>query len=453
MYISGTTALKEPEYFTFEQFKESYNIGSNTQYLRIRSAFDKGRTENKRRPLEVALKYPYIQPNSDFNISWFVFDIDERKDGSKFDYLEDIYYKNLPIPNFIVHTKINGHVQIWYKLKNPVYRQSTFKKSKVYDYYKKVYYSYNILFLRGDPNFNGGLCKNPFYYENNNYNNDWYRTDFSNYEYSLEEFYNSLLKKYEEKTLQQIYEIALEQAKSKNINKKQSFKIVSTANEQLNFNFPDDSIIDNYTGVSLGFRNDTLFNYVRIHCYKYYSKNNCSKEQLFNWCLSLLKELDSKNTQNETERKRQKELETIAESISSWTYENIQPQQKKELYTDSQRLKSLYKRRKNKEQHKTEVKKLLKNNPELSNREISRILTEKHKKETGNSGFSTATINKYIKELEKEKAQKHSLNEKFNELKNTNYLTSENFVNQFVEPIGDFIKNKFLESVKDSKLY
>lgn len=440
MYISGTTALKEPEYFTFEQFKESYDIGSNTQYLKIHSAFDKGRTENKKRPLEVALTFPYIQPNSDFNISWFVFDIDRE-----FDYLEEIYNKNLLIPNFIIYTRKNGHVQIWYKLKDPVYRQSTFKKSKVYDYYKKLNKSYSFL-LSADSHFNGGLCKNPFYYKDNNYNNEWYRLDFSNYEYSLEDFYNNLIKFYDDKTLQKIYETSTE--------KKHSFKIVSTGySNQLNFNFPDDSIIDNYTGVSLGFRNDTLFNYVRIHCYKYYSKNNCSKEQLFNWCLSLLKELDSKNTQNETERKRQKELETIAESISSWTYENIQPQQKKELYTDSQRLKSLYKRRKNKEQHKTEVKKLLKNNPELSNREISRILTEKYKKETCNSGFSTATINKYIKELKKEKAQKHSLNEKFNELKNTNHLTSENFVNQFVEPIGDFIKNKFLESVKDSKLY
>lgn len=399
----SNVAEKEINYISFADFKNSYSIGSNTEYLKIRSAKEKGRIENRKRFLDDALNFPYIQPNSDYNLKWLVFDIDRD-----FSYLE-ISDKNLKEPNFIVYNKENNHVQLWYSLKNAIWLQDDFKKNKAYQFYKIVYKRIREI-LKADKNFNQKLCKNPFYSDVDK-SCTWFKFDIHNYSYSLNELAEHL-----------DLNIDFEEEK------KTDFKIIE-------FDFEETL----YSGVSKGERNSSLFDYVRKLAYRYYSKTECKETELYNYCLTLLKESDLKNIPS-IQNTNIKELETIAKSISGWTIENINPRKKKEIYTESQRKKSLYIRQKKAKVKKAKVKKLLKNNSKISNREISRIL---------GSGFSTATVNKYVKEIENEK-----------KLKNSSKIKNENFVNQFVKgfvcPDGvnlfDDVNNLFLKHRQQQEL-
>ena len=99
--IDGTTAKE----WTLK-FSDSYYNGPNFQYLKIRSAEDKGRVANRNRFLNQALNFPYIQPNTHYNLKWFVFDIDREFE------LNEIFDKNLPEPNFIVFNPKNQHAHL-----------------------------------------------------------------------------------------------------------------------------------------------------------------------------------------------------------------------------------------------------------------------------------------------------------------------------------------------------
>lgn len=368
-------ALKKNDFISFEDFKESFSIGKNTPYLKIRSAFDKGRISNLRRDLETSLKYPYIQPNSDYNISWLVFDIDRD-----FNYLE-IEESNLKQPNFIIYNKENNHVQIWYRLKNPIWIQNNFSKNTVYKYYKTVYKRMRDI-LKADRNFSHKLCKNPFY-EMYNKNCTWFKFDIHSYSYTLGELAEHLDLNFFDET-------------------------IKNEKKEISINYENE-----YSGVSIGCRNTSLFDYVRKLAYKYYSKTSCKENDLYNFCLNVLKDSDLKNNPPVKE----KELETIARSISSWTVENIQIQaHKTKKYTDKQREKSLYTRRKNKISKISKVKKLLKDSKSLSNREISKILSKEY-----GCGFSIDSVNRYVKEIQEEKLRKSK-----------SKIISERFVNQFV---------------------
>ena len=374
--------------FTKEDFIKSYNCGDNFRFLKIRSANDKGRHDNKRRLLKDALKFPYIQPNSDYNIKWLVFDIDRDFDSN------DIWDNNLPIPNFILFNLENGHAQVWYCLKDPIWIQDKFK-NKVYKYYRKVYEAMREA-LKADRHFNRALCKNPFFYADNDKEKKWSRIDFSTYEYSLLELRNHL-------------DISFSVAEEKqNINV---------------FEFEDDVL---FPGAEQGSRNSSLFDFCRFSIYKHFSESNCSEPELLEWS----KEFIMAQNENNVPPLKNKECEDMAKSITSWTYNNIQPH-KKSKYDDAARRRSLEKRRKKKLNKISKVKKFLKHNPRASNREIAQKMN-----------FSLGCVNSYVKEIKEqqrflENAKKNKKLKKANSSKSHFFEPdsksfSEQFVNQFV---------------------
>lgn len=375
--MNSNLAIKDNNYISFSDFKNSYtyNLGGNNSFLKIRSAYDKGRESNSLRYIDFALEFPYIQPNSAYNISWLVFDIDRN-----FNFC-DIADNNLREPNFIVINKLNGHAQVWYRLKNPIWKQCNFKYNKPYKYYMVVYKKIRDK-LKADRNFNQNLCKNPFY-DLYNRNCTWIRLDIHNYCYTLGELAEHLdLNFFEEKK----------------------------ATEKINVNTSNIDIT--FSGVDVGLRNSSLFDYVRKLAYKYYYKTSCSDTELYKFCFSVLSEANEKNNVPLLDV----EINTIAKSISSWTFENILINQKKEKYTNKQREKSLYIRRKNKQKKISILKKFIKLNPYLSNRKLTELLTEKY-----GTGFSLDSVNRYLNELKKEKLRK-----------NKSSFASERLVNQFV---------------------
>jgi len=149
---SASIEVKNDFHNSFIKF---YDIGKKTPYLRVRSAKDKGRSDNRTRILNEALSYPYIQPNTSFNKKCFVFDIDREFD------LNFIFDNNLPVPNFVVYNRSSGKAHVWYVLKTPIYIQPQFKTSKAYKYGNAVY-SALAKALKADRQFNQRLCKNPF---------------------------------------------------------------------------------------------------------------------------------------------------------------------------------------------------------------------------------------------------------------------------------------------------
>lgn len=390
--MGSTAAAFDSDFFSYEDFIKSYNVGDNFKFLKIYSAYDKGRKNNKRRPLKEALTYPYIQPNSPYNISWFVFDIDRDFD------VNEIFDKNLSLPNFIVINNENNHAQVWYKLKDPIWIQPKYKEHQAFKYQKAVYEAMRDV-LNADRHFNRALCKNPFFYADDDKNRKWSRVDFTRKEYNLLEL-----------------SIHLElQSKSASKNGKSKISI-------------DRAEVENYPGAEKGSRNSSLFDHCRIEIYKHFAATNCNESELLEWSTKYI-ELQNEYNNPPLEVK---ECEAMAKSISSWTFNNIQPcSRKKTKYDDEARERSLVTRRNAKNKKVSKIKKLLKKNPDISNREIARRL-----------GVSSNRVNAYIKEikaqeLQLENARKNRKAEK-DHAAGSRFLSPgenslcERFVNQFV---------------------
>ena len=371
--------------YTKQEFINSYNVGKNSKFLKIFSAHDKGRRGNKRRLVSEALTFPYIQPNSPYNMSWFVFDIDTEFDVNL------IFDKNLALPNFIVYTKENGHAQVWYKLKNPIWLQ--FKDARAYQYQKAVYEALRDK-LDADKHFNRAMCKNPFFYSDEDKNTKWSRVDFTRQEYTLQELAEHL-----------------------DIN----FNVQKSSKRNVNVN-PE--VVEEFPGAEKGSRNLSLFEHCRIEIYKYFAKSNCSESELLQWSQKYI-EIQNENNNPPLEKK---ECESMAKSIATWTYNNIKPcNHKTQKYDDVARERSLITRVKAKNKKIVKIKKLLKINPNLSNREISRRL-----------GFSTNSVNAYVKTIHAQEEQLKIAKEN-QALKKLNTAASaflnsacERFVNQVV---------------------
>lgn len=385
------TMYRIDNYLTKElyvKFSDSYHIGSNTAFLKIRSANDKGRSDNRKRILEEALRYPYIQPNTSYNLRWFVFDIDRVFD------LNEIFEKNLPEPNYIVWNPENLHAHLWYGLKNPIYQQEQFKKSKPVKYAKVVYNSLSKE-LAADTHFNRTLCKNPLHPA-------WNTIILKEEYYSLSEISSHLDINWNDEE---------PRARRKNIN----------LNPEL---------IENYSGVEKGSRNSALFEYVRHLAYKHRKIANCTEEDFIEWCIGVVKKADEKNPcPLALEVKGEKELLQIGISVGKWTWMNLDPLKisKTAQYNDAARCKSLSIRRRKAIQKIKRIAKFLKTYPNASNREISRKLGE---------GFSTDTVNKAVRKI---KAEKKDANEKSKASRDevvalvpSNILLIERFVNQVV---------------------
>ena len=188
--------------------------------------------------------------------------------------------------------------------------------------------------------------------------------------------------------------------------------------------------VDDFDGVSVGFRNQALFDNARIKAYKHRSLGE-SEYSFVKWCVDVVFELNAKNEIPLDD----KECVTIGESIGYWSYANIEPNKKSavDVYGEEGRAYSLVVRKAKAHKNKIKILKLHKNNSSLSNREISREL-----------GFSTFTVNQAIKSLEKNialKKQAAVVKKQINERKSGSvYFTSadgtisESFVNQVVKP-------------------
>lgn len=385
-YIDGTSA----EEWT-QKFSDSYNIGSNFQYLKIRSAYDKGRKENRNRFLNQALKFPYIQPNTSYNWKWLVFDIDREFD------FNEIYDKNLPEPNFIVYNKDNQHAHLWYGLEKPIYQQESFKNSKPVKYAKAVYKALCKV-LSADVHFNKTLCKNPLHSQ---WNTILVKEDY----YTLGELASHLDINWHDE-----------------LPKKNTKKVIFNS-----------EIIEDFFGVEKGSRNSELFEYVRHLAYRHRMTANCSESDFIDWCIEAVKEADKKNPQPlSKEGSGDKELIQIGTSIGVWTWANLDPLKVSvSQYDDAARERSLLVRRKNAEKKIKKIARILKKNPTLSNREISRQL---------GTGFSTDTVNKAVKKINAEKVaaaekSKASRDEVVG-IVPSDTPSSERFVNQVVKPLG-----------------
>lgn len=119
----------------------------------------------KVRPKAIANKQSYIQPNHPLCIKWLVIDIDSPfKHTSTEPYYDEnllfrCYDRNLAEPTFIARNPSNGHVQYFYRLKDPV---TMYQASHAHPmrYLKSIQYAYNVQ-LGGDFGFGGSLAKNP----------------------------------------------------------------------------------------------------------------------------------------------------------------------------------------------------------------------------------------------------------------------------------------------------
>lgn len=382
---NGTSALVLKNYLL-----KSYNVGEYSRYLKIRSACDKGRSENYRRPVEESLTYPYISPNSDFNIAWIVFDIDRYFNPY------ELYDRNLPLPTFIVFNPKSGYAHLWYKLKNPVYCQGSFKKSKPYKYYRAVCKAL-CKALGADSHFSGKLCKNPLYPE-------WKTIQFSDSEYSLADLAAHL-----------------------DLNWKEKKKNKYTAKKISAYDSAEE-----FSGAEKGSRNSSLFDYCRFKAYHKRMTADCSESDFVEWCVDCVREADKKNPYPLGEED-EKEIRQIGESIGYWTWANLDVLSvTQSKYDDADRERSLKVRQRKAAKKLKKIERYMKKHPDASNRAISRALGE---------GYSTDTVNKAIKKI---KAAQQAAAEQSKAsaaevvgLLPPLHIVGERFVNQVVVPVGD----------------
>ena len=372
------------------QLKSSYSIGKQSQFLKIRSAYNKGQEQNRNRFLDEALTYPYIQPNSQFNLKWLVFDVDRE-----FNVCE-IYENNLPIPNFVVANPENGHSHLWYGLKQAVFSQFQFKNSRPMQYAKAVYKAL-CKSLDADIHFNKVLCKNPIH-------DMWQTVVLRSELYDLSELASHL-------DINWIDELPTKRTKT---------RTVAISLDE----------VGEYSGADSGSRNADTFDYCRLKAYSHRKNTNCSERELIEWTSTLVKTVNASNRPAMDDR----ECEQIAESIAVWTYANIDPVKAKEaMYDEADRSRSLLVRQKKAAKKVKEIKKFLKKHPDASNREISRVLGD---------GYSTDTVNRAVKKIEAEKkakAEKAAASRaEVVGLVPTDDPLSERFVNQVVKAVGLF---------------
>ena len=386
--VNGTSAL-----IYKEDLIESYSIGPRTAFLKIRSAEKKGREKNRNRLVSNALEFPYIQPNSKFNIRWLVYDIDREFDPN------EIYDNNLPAPYFVVFNPENGYAHLWYKLKTPIYCQEAFKNSKAYKYYKAVYKAL-CKALKADIHFNRTLCKNPIH-------PSWKTVLLYDHEYDLGELASHLDINWEDA-----------QQSKKSLFSRNKVKI-------------DD--LEEFAGTEKGSRNSELFEFCRHKAYKKRMNSDCSESEFIEWCCELVAKADAQNPDPLSKELRgDKELRQIGESIGYWTWANLEPLKiKASKYDDAARERSLMVRKKAAAKKLKKLERYLKKHPQESNRAISRALGD---------GFSTDTVNRMIRTIKTNKEaqaakSRASRAEVVGKVPHNDSI-GERFVNQVVRPLG-----------------
>ena len=110
------------------------------------------------RPAVEAIKRRYIQPNSPFDLQWFVFDVD--RPTAHFDWQD----RNAPAPNITAMNPENGHSHLFYGLEVPVIKCEMNPKvhKKPIRYAARAENALSTV-LDADPNYAGLICKNPLH--------------------------------------------------------------------------------------------------------------------------------------------------------------------------------------------------------------------------------------------------------------------------------------------------
>lgn len=388
MYVVSGTSAEALQH----KLVSSYDIGNHFKYLKIRSAYDKGQRSNRNRYVEDALKFPYIQPNSLFNLKWFVLDIDRN-----FNIIE-IEEKNLPTPNLVVFNKKNGHAHLWYGLEKAIYQQFQFKESKPIKYAKAVYKAL-CRALDADVNFSQTLCKNPLH-------SDWTTISMRDEYYTLADLANHLDINWEEP--------------------------IGTKTHSKKVHISAD-VVEEFKGVDRGSRNSELFEYVRHKAYKHRMTADCSESDFISWCIECVKQADLINPEPlQNDYRGEKEIEQIGKSIGYWTWTNLDPHKiKASKYDDAARARSLMVRKKAAAKKLKKIERYLKKHPQESNRAISKALGD---------GFSTDTVNRLVKAIKaKKEAQaaksRASRTEVVGKVPQDDSI-SERFVDQVVKAVG-----------------
>lgn len=123
------------------------------------------------RIINQAIKKKYIQPNSPWNLRWFVYDID-RPTASV-----DWYELDAPAPNIVATNMQNGHSHLFYGLEFPVYKQPEAHQN-ILRYAASIDVALNKK-LNADPGYAGLISKNPLH-------DFWKVESFEKREYDLE---------------------------------------------------------------------------------------------------------------------------------------------------------------------------------------------------------------------------------------------------------------------------
>ncbi|MBD8156432.1 replication initiation protein [Pantoea agglomerans] len=105
------------------------------------------------RPVEYAIRYPYMQVNRSGMVSWLIFDLDHHNANIWDD-------RGLPAPNLIVRSRQNGHSHLYYAI-IPVCTSDN-ARSRPVQYMKAIYRAMAIK-LNADVSYSGPVAKTPYH--------------------------------------------------------------------------------------------------------------------------------------------------------------------------------------------------------------------------------------------------------------------------------------------------
>lgn len=132
-----------------------HQIGTALNRLLLEAPYYPRCSDNKTaalvRPVEYAIRYPYMQVNRSDMVSWLVFDLDHSNSLI----WEEV---NLPAPNLVITNRDNGHSHLYYAI-TPVCTSAN-ARSKPIKYMKAIYEAMAEA-LKADPAYSGPVAKTP----------------------------------------------------------------------------------------------------------------------------------------------------------------------------------------------------------------------------------------------------------------------------------------------------
>lgn len=267
-----------------------------------------------RLPVLDAVHKRYLSPNDEFNLAWFIYDVD-RAGGAL-----DWYDRNCPPPNLVAINRDNGHAHLFYGLEVPVWRQFG-ARDKAYRFAASVDVALTKA-LEADPGYGKLLAKNPLR------SDAWEILAFQRYAYDLPWLSDYLdLEPY------------LDQRR-------------------------------NLPAVGLG-RNCTLFEYVRRWAYRNIRRDGWLSADLWRWAVEGT--ACAYNTEEFPNPLPYPEVRATAKSVAKWTWANMSPAGFR-AWGDARRAKSLASRREKANDTAERIHAAQREHPEASVRELAALL-------------------------------------------------------------------------------